>query len=112
MASHDTLHCCRIGRVATARSLQMPPAECGRSARGYQNTGGPTDMAEFSPELLRTARELSGLSARELAERAGLNRVTIANYERGMHCPAGTWQRIEKALRHALDEHTRAVEKV
>ncbi len=69
-------------------------------------------MAEFSPALLRRARELSGLSARELAERADLNRVTIANYERGMHCPEETWRRIEKALRQALEEHTRAVEKV
>ncbi len=69
-------------------------------------------MAEFSSALLRKARELSGLSARELAERAGLNRVTIANYERGMHCPKETWARIEKALRQALDQHTRALEKV
>ena len=69
-------------------------------------------MAEFSPELLRHARELSGLSAGELAERAGLHRVTVANYERGMHCPAETWARIEKALRQALDEHVRAAEKV
>ena len=68
-------------------------------------------MAEFSPELLRTARALSGLSAGELAKRAGVHRVTIANYERGMHCPDDTWQRIEKALRTALDEHARAVEK-
>ena len=69
-------------------------------------------MAEFSPALLRKARELSGLSARELAERAGLNRVTIANYERGMHCPNDTWAGIVKALRQALDEHARALEKV
>jgi predicted transcriptional regulator len=68
-------------------------------------------MAKFSPELLREARELSGLSAGELAKRAGLHRVTVANYERGMHCPEGTWEKIEKALRHALNEHARAVEK-
>jgi predicted transcriptional regulator len=68
-------------------------------------------MAEFSPELLREARELSGLSAGELAEKAGLHRVTLANYERGMHCPPDTWARIEKALRQALEEHARAVEK-
>ena len=69
-------------------------------------------MAEFSPELMRQARELAGLSAGELAEKAGLHRVTVANYERGLSCPPDTWQRIEKALRQALEEHTRAVEKV
>ena len=69
-------------------------------------------MAEFSPQLLRQARELSGLSAADLAERAGLHRVTVANYERGMHCPAETWGKLEKSLRQALDEHVRAAEKV
>ena len=69
-------------------------------------------MAEFSPGLLRHARDLAGLSAGDLADKAGLHRVTVANYERGMHCPDDTWQRIEKALRHALEDHTRAVEKV
>ncbi len=68
-------------------------------------------MADFSPELLRQARELAGLTAAELAARAGLHRVTVANYERGMHCPAGTWAEIEKALRVALEEHARAVAK-
>jgi transcriptional regulator with XRE-family HTH domain len=68
-------------------------------------------MASFSPELLRQARELAGLTAAELAERAGLHRVTVANYERGMHCPAETWARIEKALKAALEEHARAVGK-
>ena len=69
-------------------------------------------MADFSPELMRLARELSGLTAGELAERAGLHRVTIANYERGMHCPPDTWARIERALRGAIDEHARAVARV
>ncbi len=69
-------------------------------------------MAEFSPELLRQARELSGLTAGELAERAGLHRVTVANYERGMHCPPETWARIEKALRQAIDEQARALGKM
>ncbi len=67
-------------------------------------------MAEFSPQLLRQARELSGLSAGQLAEKAGLHRVTVANYERGMHCPPDTWARIEKALRSALDAAERAIQ--
>jgi predicted transcriptional regulator len=69
-------------------------------------------MAGFSPELLRLARELSGLSAGELAARAGLHRVTVANYERGMHCPPETWSKLEKALRGSLDEAARAIAKV
>lgn len=68
-------------------------------------------MADFSPELLRQARELAGLTAAELAERSGLHRVTVANYERGMHCPQDTWAEIEKALRTALEEQARAVAK-
>jgi transcriptional regulator with XRE-family HTH domain len=67
-------------------------------------------MAEFSPDLLRKARELAGLSAAQLAERAGLHRVTVANYERGMHCPPDTWSRLEKALRAALDAAERAIQ--
>ena len=69
-------------------------------------------MATFDPELLRHARELAGLTAGELAERAGLHRVTVANYERGMHCPPGTWSELEKALRGSLDEAARAIAKV
>jgi len=69
-------------------------------------------MADFSPQLLRQARELAGLSAGELAERAGLHRVTVANYERGMHCPPDTWAKIERALRQALDERVRAAGKL
>jgi predicted transcriptional regulator len=69
-------------------------------------------MADFSPELLRRARELSGLSAGQLAERAGLHRVTVANYERGMHCPPDTWSRLEKALRGSLDEAAKEITKV
>jgi ribosome-binding protein aMBF1 (putative translation factor) len=67
---------------------------------------------EFSPELLRAARTLAGLTGEELATRAGLHPVTLRNYERGMHCPADTWAKIEKALRGAMDEHGRAVEKM
>ena len=67
-------------------------------------------MAQFSPELLRQARELAGLSAAELGEKAGLHRVTIANYERGLACPPKTWAHIEKALRQALDAAERAIQ--
>lgn len=66
---------------------------------------------EFSPQLLREARTLAGLTGEELAARAELHPVTIRNYERGMHCPADTWERIQKALRQALYEHARSVEK-
>ena len=69
-------------------------------------------MADFSPELLRQARELAGLTAAELAERAGLHRVTVANYERGMHCPQDTWSKLEKALRGSLDEAAREIAKI
>jgi ribosome-binding protein aMBF1 (putative translation factor) len=81
-----------------------------RQADNY--TEGGTPVSDFSPEVLRQARELSGLTAGDLAERAGLHRVTVANYERGMHCPPDTWSRLEKALRLALEEHTRATEKM
>jgi len=69
-------------------------------------------MAEFTPALLRQAREQCGLTAADLAERVGLHRVTVANYERGMHCPSETWARLERGLREALDEHVRATEKL
>ena len=67
-------------------------------------------MADFDPKLLRQARELAGLSAGELAERAGLHRVTVANYERGLACPPKTWGKLEKALRAALDAAERAIQ--
>jgi transcriptional regulator with XRE-family HTH domain len=69
-------------------------------------------MADFSPELLRQARELAGLTAAELADRAGLHRVTVANYERGMHCPPDTWNKLERALRGSLDEAAREIAKI
>jgi DNA-binding transcriptional regulator YiaG len=69
-------------------------------------------QTDFSPELLREARTLAGLTGDELAARAGIHAVTLRNYERGMHCPPDTWARISKALRQAIDEHGRAVEKM
>jgi ribosome-binding protein aMBF1 (putative translation factor) len=67
-------------------------------------------QTDYSPELLREARTLAGLTGNELAERAGIHPVTLRNYERGMHCPADTWARIERALRVALTERARDVE--
>jgi transcriptional regulator with XRE-family HTH domain len=69
-------------------------------------------LADFSSELLREARTLAGLTGEELAAKAGIHAVTLRNYERGMHCPPETWARITKALRAAMDEHGRAVEKM
>jgi DNA-binding XRE family transcriptional regulator len=66
----------------------------------------------FSPELLREARTVAGLTGNELAELAGIHAVTLRNYERGLQCPPETWERIAKALRQAIDEHSRAVEKM
>jgi ribosome-binding protein aMBF1 (putative translation factor) len=85
--------------------------KAGRLCADNYSEGGHA-MSDYTPELLRQARELSGLSGRQLAERAGLHRVTIANYERGMHCPQDTWAKIERALRVALDERVRAAEKL
>jgi len=70
------------------------------------------NLGMYDAELLREAMRLAGLSARELAERVGLHRVTVAGYMRGLHCPPETWARIEKALREALAERVRAAEKV
>jgi len=67
---------------------------------------------DFSPELLREARTLAGLTGEELAARAGIHPVTLRNYERGMHCPPETWSKIAKALKQSMDEHGRAVERM
>ena len=69
-------------------------------------------QTDFSPELLREARTLAGLTGEELAARAGIHAVTLRNYERGMRCPPDTWAKISKALRQAIEEHSRAVEKM
>ena len=67
---------------------------------------------DFSPELLREARTLAGLTGDELATKAGMHAVTLRNYERGMHCPPDTWAKITKALRQAIEDHGRAVERM
>jgi transcriptional regulator with XRE-family HTH domain len=82
-----------------------------RAARGPIITV-EVHMPAFSPELLRTARTLAGLTAAELAERAGLHRVSVSTFERGLVPAPETWLRIEKALLVALNEQTRAVAKV
>ncbi len=67
---------------------------------------------EFSPELLRHARALAGLTAADLAERAGLHRVSVSTFERGLKPADETWLRLQKALLAALDESTREIVKV
>lgn len=69
-------------------------------------------MIEFDPELLRQARTLAGLTTAELAERAELSLGQVVRFENGLKPSAESWQRIEKALRSALDEHVRAAEKM
>ncbi len=67
-------------------------------------------MSEYDAELLREAMRLSGLSARALAERAGLHRVSVSNYARGLPPSVESWTKIEKALRSALDAAERAIQ--
>ncbi len=69
-------------------------------------------MPDFDPALLREARELTGLTIGQLAERAGIHRVSLSRYENGLNCPEETWATIEKALRDALAERIKAAEKM
>jgi len=62
---------------------------------------------DFTPEALREARELAGLTAAELGERAHVHRVTISNAERGLVPSSETWQKLRSALRAALRERIR-----
>ncbi len=51
-----------------------------------QSVGGRT--YEFGlPDRLRIARELAGLGQRELAEKSGISRSSITNYENGTTKP-------------------------
>jgi uncharacterized protein len=49
------------------------------------------EMSEpaFSPETCRAGRALLGLSQEGLAQRAGVARLTVADFERGMRKPIG-----------------------
>ena len=47
---------------------------------------------------LRVARHRAGLTQRELAERAGVTRVTIGLLERGRGCRPGTARKLSEAL--------------
>ena len=66
-------------------------------------------MADYDPALLRQARELSGLTVKELAERAEIHAVTLTRLEGGLKPSGETWSRLERALRAALDEAERAI---
>jgi transcriptional regulator with XRE-family HTH domain len=50
-------------------------------------------------DIIRRARELSGLSQRELARLAGTTQSVVARIERGQTSP--TWDTIERLLRAA-----------
>jgi ribosome-binding protein aMBF1 (putative translation factor) len=69
-------------------------------------------MADYDPALLRHARELSGLTIKELAERADIHAVTLTRLEGGLKPSDETWRRLERALRAALDEAEKAIGKV
>ncbi len=69
-------------------------------------------MADYDPALLRQARELAGLTVRELAERADVHAVTITRFEGGLRPSEETWDKLESALRGSLAEAARAIEKV
>jgi len=69
-------------------------------------------MTDFDPELLRQARTLAGLTTAQLAERAELSLGQVVRFENGLKPSPESWGKIEKALRHALDERVRAAEKM
>ena len=66
----------------------------------------------FSPELLREAMGLAGLTAANLAKRSGLHRVSVSNFVRGLPPSEESWAKIARALKVAMAEHGRAVEKM
>lgn len=69
-------------------------------------------MADYDAALLRHARELSGLTIKELAERAEIHAVTLTRLEGGLRPSEETWGKVEAALRGSLDEAAKAIAKV
>lgn len=58
----------------------------------------------LAANLLKLARQRSGLSLRELGRRAGTSHATLAAYEAGRKTPTvDTLERIVQATDHALD---------
>lgn len=58
----------------------------------------------LAAKLLKSARSLSGLSARELGRRAGTSHATLLAYEAGKKIPSvATLERIVRASGFALD---------
>ncbi len=45
-------------------------------------------IAEVNPERLKTARELSGLTQQQVADRVGVTKQTLSNYECGHGLPS------------------------
>lgn len=66
-------------------------------------------MADFDPKLLRRARELSGLSLRELAARAGVHITSLTRFENGLTPSEESWRKLEFALKGALAETGKAI---
>lgn len=54
-------------------------------------------------QRIREARDVSGWSQSELAERSGLSRPTIARIEAGQHVRMGTLEQVAKALGLAVE---------
>jgi putative transcriptional regulator len=58
----------------------------------------------FQGEKLRQARAAAGLTQKELADRAGIQRETVNHAENGKHLPGSeTLARIAKALDVSID---------
>ena len=61
---------------------------------------------------LRVARHRTGLTQRELAERAGLTRVTVGLLERGQRCRPGTARRLGEALGVSIPDRMGSVPRI
>ena len=51
-------------------------------------------MREITPDLVRAGRGLAGLNIGEFAERAGVRRATLADFENGKRTPQPSTLRI------------------